>query len=335
MFSEPSSRLGSDLQEEAVTWVVRLTSGECSSATLIEYRTWLNRSPEHAKALEDARQLWLGLGLALTESVTSSLSDHTIQKHPVHRPWLPVLKMVASVLLAVFVSVIFNRFQYDQSTGTGQFQTVELADGSTVQLDTNTALNVDFNGQQRHINLAYGQAYFDVTSNPHRPFTIDAGFGRIRVVGTAFSVRREHGNVWVTVTRGKVQVSSAAIERPMFLTENQQVVFSDTDRAPTVNLVDTEQALSWRSGRLQFEHQPLAQVLRELQRYDQRYWLFDEKIAKQMNVSTSIYLDNIDEWLEGLQHTLSIKVVHMGPIVWLKAEPTFSPSINARAASPG
>ncbi|MEJ1964547.1 MAG: FecR domain-containing protein [Gammaproteobacteria bacterium] len=75
-------------------------------------------------------------------------------------------------------------------------------------LNSSAALDVRFTGEARRVVLARGEVFFDVTHNPDLPFIVQAGSGEVRVLGTAFSVRRDGDDLLVTVERGRVQVSS-------------------------------------------------------------------------------------------------------------------------------
>ncbi|OEC35387.1 FecR family protein [Pseudomonas cuatrocienegasensis] len=328
MLSEEAHPLVSSIDEEAIEWVVRLTSGEASADTVAQYQAWADRSPEHAQAAANARALWIGLGKSLPSLPAEPPAPPTLapglaqpDARRSKRRSLQ-LSLAASVLVAVLMGTLYGYQRHDQNTEVGQQRLITLSDGSHVQLDTDTALDINFAVANRHISLARGEAYFDVQHNPQRPFIVDAGFGQIRVLGTAFSVRRDADNIWVTVTRGKVQVSSNAVHKPLYLTANQQLHFSETDRDPHINHVDTEQVLAWRTGQIQYENGSLGEVLQQLQRYDRRYWIIDKELADSLRISTSINLNNIDEWLKGLQTTLPLKVTQLGPIVWLRRNQT-------------
>ena len=85
-------------------------------------------------------------------------------------------------------------------------QAVRLADGTQVELNTNTRLHADVNGLSRTVMLDSGEAYFDVVHDAKRPFTVYAGNRRITDIGTKFSVFRDGDDVRVTVREGKVRV---------------------------------------------------------------------------------------------------------------------------------
>ncbi|MEE3664227.1 FecR family protein [Brenneria sp. g21c3] len=323
--TEPRNKNSSALGEEAITWLVRLTSGESSPSMLAAFREWHSQSPEHAKAMDEARKLWVTVGEALPASLSTD-NDNVV---PLSVPAAPSsgrrrrnLAVAASVVVALAVGVYSHLHRYDYSTQTGEQRLVAMSDGSKVQLDTNTALNVDYRPTLRQVQLAQGEAYFDVAHDPDKAFVIDAGFGKVRVLGTAFSIRRDDNAIWVTVTRGRVQVSGGSLDRNLYLTANEQVRFTSDDNQPAITRLNAEQALSWRSGRLQFDNTSLDDVLQALKRYDKRYWFYDASLAKHMKINTVVNVHNINEWLDGLQRVLPIEVKQVGPVIWLKARST-------------
>src|SRR5262249_28159705 len=80
-------------------------------------------------------------------------------------------------------------FGADAATGAGETQRLALADGSQVTLNTRTAVEDVSTANARGVRLKHGEAFFDVARDPARPFTVDAGPARIRVLGTHFNVR--------------------------------------------------------------------------------------------------------------------------------------------------
>ncbi|WP_323635119.1 FecR family protein [Pectobacterium polaris] len=309
------------MEEEAIAWLVRLTSGESSPSMLVAFKEWHRQSPEHAKALDDARQLWIALGEVLPESATIEPANNVVPlvaptPSPTRRRL--GLAVAASVVMAVALGVYSQWNHYDYSTQTGEQRLVTLSDGSKIQLDTDTALNVDYRSGMRQVQLARGEAYFDVAHDPSKAFVINAGFGQVRVLGTAFSVKRDGEAIWVTVTRGRVQVSGGSLDRDTYLVANQQVHFTSNDKRPAIASLDAEQALSWRSGQVQFANTSLDDVLQTLKRYDKRYWVYDSSAAKHIKVNTVVNIHNIDEWLDGVQRVLPVEVKQIGPVIWLR-----------------
>ncbi|MBB4101063.1 FecR family protein [Sphingomonas kyeonggiensis] len=94
-------------------------------------------------------------------------------------------------------------------TKRGEQRLVQLADGSKVQLDGATSLDVTIDGKSRAVELRRGEAYFDIAHEEQRPFTVRAGNATTRVLGTAFSIDLSQRSVKLAVYRGKVRFGGA------------------------------------------------------------------------------------------------------------------------------
>ncbi|PPU38820.1 FecR family protein [Xanthomonas arboricola] len=315
----------SDPMDQALAWVSRIATGEVDADALAEFERWRDSDASHEKALNKARHLWLMIGEPLEAQyapVMASLPASAAQRRQVRtrRRWRrPALATAAALLLVATLGGQWQRdWRFDQTTGIGEQRTLALADGSTMWLNTGSAADVRVDGNRRHIDLARGEAYFDVAHDPQHPFTVDAGGGQVTVLGTAFGVRREGREVVVTVQRGKVRVAREG-GGAVFVTADERVRVHSGEPAPHIEAVNAEQALSWRTGRLQFENRRIGEVLDDLKRYDRRLVLVSYPHARQQRVSSIVDLARLDEWYDTLEQSLPIKVTRIGPIVWIHA----------------
>jgi transmembrane sensor len=124
---------------------------------------------------------------------------------------------VAAMLLAVGLPQHRPRAMPDRiaslHTERGGTKAVRLPDGTTMRLDGATRLSVRYTSVGRTVTLTEGAAFFDVTHDPARPFTVRAGDGDVRVLGTAFGVDRTAGRMEVSVYRGAVRLAGRGDER--------------------------------------------------------------------------------------------------------------------------
>ena len=102
------------------------------------------------------------------------------------------------------------RWTAEYHTPTARQKTVILADGSTLVLNGETALSTDFTAQMRHVDLHAGEVFFNVKSDPNRPFSIHTRSGRVDVLGTAFDLRLNRTGLVVTVLESRVRVTGQA-----------------------------------------------------------------------------------------------------------------------------
>lgn len=322
MDSEPGMDPDSP-KDQALLWVSRLATGEADADMLARFERWRDSDPRNEKALNQARQLWLLIGEPLEAQYAPTMASLPARRGGdggLRRRgrWLA---MAAALVMAcgLWMQWLLD-WRHDQTTATGQQRIVALADGSTMWLNTASAADVQVDARQRHVRLVRGEAYFDVAHAAGLPFTVDAGAGQIRVLGTAFGVRRDGGDVVVTVQRGRVQVSGGGTPA-VVVTPDQAVRVHEGDRAKPVQQADAERALAWHTGRLMFENRPVAEVLGELKRYDRRIVIVSYPDSERLRVSSIVDLARIDEWYDTLGQSLPVQVRRIGPFVWIRQSP--------------
>jgi transmembrane sensor len=193
------------------------------------------------------------------------------------------------------------------TTAVGGYQRIVLEDGSVLQLNTNTKLRVALSEVERRVQLDHGEAYFEVTHDVARPFVVQAGSRRIVAVGTQFSVRRDRGDVRVSVTEGTVRLAgdelvgeegradpqapktsrtpdAGADPRRMHTSEAALlpagtiawIASTGTVRVEHRPLPEVESQLTWRTGTLVFHNQPLGEVVTEINRYNRRHFVITD-----------------------------------------------------------
>ncbi|MDB6060279.1 MAG: fecR family protein [Verrucomicrobiaceae bacterium] len=212
------------------------------------------------------------------------------------------------------------------ATAIGERREVALSDGSHITLNTNTALDLEWHLRTRRVLLATGQVLFDVEHARYRPFLVAAGSTQIRVVGTAFDVRREHDDVTVTVLRGKVAVRNANGDEAL-LTIGQRALSNSTGLGST-QTVDSAVTTLWRDGKLVFDRTPLREALAEIQRYSREPIVLgaDLSLAEQ-RVSGVFAIDNASAVLDLLPQILPVALVHLaGGGVRVDSAPSAKPA---------
>ncbi|WP_182343043.1 FecR family protein [Comamonas koreensis] len=155
----------------------------------------------------------------------------------------------------------------------GQHQSLQLPDGSTLELDAETEAQVRLYRDRREVQLAHGQAMFIVAPDASKPFEVQAGPARVSVVGTRFAVRYRQdgidaGQVRVEVQEGRVRV--AAVHSPataLLLGAGQTTQVAGDGLLAPVGSVAPDSVGLWRKGLLRFDNTPLAQALQEMERY--------------------------------------------------------------------
>lgn len=214
------------------------------------------------------------------------------------RPVLAAIAAGLTVLLATGGYLTW-RLQGEKSfaTGIGATQQVQLADGTRMELNTNTRVHADVTTARRTVTLDSGEAYFDVVHDAKRPFVVYAGNRRITDLGTKFSVFRNGDDVRVLVREGRVRVDmldKAAMSAPVVAQAGHAVITKGGETLvlakPDHDIVD---ALSWRSGMLVFSQQTLAEAAEQFNRYNTKQ-IYVEGDARKIRIGGSFKADNVD-----------------------------------------
>lgn len=292
-----------DRLDQACAWIACLRSDALSDSDRRAFACWMAESPANRKAFDEMAELWGDLGVLsrlpldeiYPESVPAPRHRNNSQSasRTANRPraasaaaesassWnLPQWLMGGSAVAACLAVALWIGNQWLQqaptqqqmyTTAVGEIRTVDLPDGSRVQLNTNSELIVNFSREERRTQLLRGEAYFDVARQTSRPFTVSAGSANIRVLGTQFNVERNPENTRVSVTGGTVAVSetraaSGLQPESVKLTRNQKVSVSASGLSE-VGRTSEDEALDWTHGQLVFDETPLTEALEELNRY--------------------------------------------------------------------
>ena len=195
--------------------------------------------------------------------------------------------MAAGIALGVGLTLLAQvqgRRGDKYATEVGARESVTLADGSQVTLNTHTRGRAVVTSQERRFWLDEGEAYFEIAHDPLRPFVVLAGRDRVTVLGTKFSVRHEDGRTEVTVVEGKVKLergsSGAGPIAPVVMTRNESAVAT----AGNVLVIERSEQqvrdeLGWREGRLAFDGATLGEVAAEFNRYNERQLVVEGEAA--------------------------------------------------------
>ena len=242
------------------------------------FSRWLHADPAHAEAYAQAQVVWelsevAGNTLANEEALVMQryLSQMNVSRRHRLARWSSGLAVAACLLLMVGVFAGWQPMRWlndlgaDYVSAPGQVRTLTLADQSEVTLGADSAIAVNFSGNERHVELRRGVAFFHVT-HTGQPFVVDADGGVARVLGTEFEVRLQPGGAQVTVLSGRVGVKADQQAPQQILTADQQVAYA-AGTADTVHRVDSLAQLGWRTGWLTYYKTPLADVVADLKRY--------------------------------------------------------------------
>jgi len=320
------------VEQQAQEWFIRLNSNDINEAERAVHQSWLQADTSHGRAYEELETLWEITGkyansreIAIARkqirhnlSVKGKTKLNTVYELLLSR-WAQCA-VAASLVLAIVSAIPFgDDIGRAPVTGdiyetlVGERQKIVLSDGSTIFLDTHTTLVADFTDDSRHISLEKGQARFNVAHDAQRPFTVNAGVGKITALGTAFIVRKTARDVLVTLIEGRVEVTqqnqmttiSHAPAQPDNL--GQQLAYSSKGISKA-DIVDIPQATAWQEGRLVFDNHTLPEVISELNRYSKRKVVIGDRSLRSMRITGVFNIDSKGSALAALQAYFSLKV---------------------------
>ncbi|WP_438300936.1 FecR family protein [Pseudomonas sp. NMS19W] len=269
------------------------------------FEQWL-REPAHARAYRAFEALWTDLGQLQQLNRPTPLPA----RRSVNR-WRPALAVAAALLVAVMATPVGTPHAVYRQQVTAQAKgqrTFELPDGSTLSVNANTQLRVDFDSQQRRLILDRGQFYIDVAPDKERPLWVQTGDATIRVVGTGFDVRRSDRQLVVSVAHGQVTFTPDS-RAPLLLSAQQQVAVDLASGTLQQNSLASSQVADWRTGHLSFRNRELASLVDELNLYRPHPVVLANAKLGQIKVSGNLDVDDPDALINALPALVPVKTV--------------------------
>lgn len=290
--------------DEALNWFLKLKDRPQDEQLKNAFEAWLNVSPNHIIEFRNIEDLW---GSKVFQAAVETLPQTSV-KSKRRQPWFGFRNIAIAASLAAVTAVGAMRLpdmmlwmEADYMTATGEIQQQNLPDGSSVLLNTGSAIKFDFENGKRFVSVLKGEAFFDVKHDPEHPFRVQSAFGSVEVKGTAFSVKEATNHVDVILERGQVEVRCDCEQGAMALLRPGETITLTSDSLSAIKPIDAEQALAWRDGRVIFTDVALSDVLSELKRYySGKIFVADDRINR-LVVTGNYRLDNI----EGAVRTLA------------------------------
>jgi transmembrane sensor len=292
------------IDAQAASWFARNRS-ESGRADRKAFAAW-QAEPAHARAYAEFEQLWADL---------AQLQQHN---KPVPLPkrkpsaWRPALAVAAALVCALMTSHIGapRELYHSQIAAHAKgMRTLHLPDGSTLYVNANTRLRVDFTAHQRILHLEKGQLYIEVAADKERPLYVQAGEANVRVVGTGFDIRRSQQQLVVSVAHGQVAFEPDAKSPVALLGAQQRAIYSYAKGSVQQQTLTAEEVADWRSGHLSFRNRELASLIDELSLYRPQAPLQVSRAVAQLKVSGNLDVNDPDALLNALPALLPVKTV--------------------------
>ncbi len=337
--AEKTSRV---IKAEAAEWFAKLRAPDCSAETQQDFAQWCNAEPLHELAYEQCRALWSMMnGLSADADIQRELNLARQALQPVSfsakiKLWLGTTLLGAKLLrakllepklltpkfasfalvLMLGVGLAYNLISFSSEhyeTHVGEQLVVQLADGSTVTLNTDTEIKVNFSAKKRRVDLMKGEAYFSVSKDRQRPFEVVTASGLVRAVGTEFNVAVFNHELLVDVAEGIVQLEAATKfnPNPQVLTEikiGEAVKFHHGDNQATIEKANLARISAWKANKIYFNANTLAEAATEYNRYiKERIVVVDNELNEQ-RITGIFNLGDIDTFVFSLEQGLNVRV---------------------------
>ncbi|MEM9593093.1 MAG: FecR domain-containing protein [Acidobacteriota bacterium] len=343
----------------AADWAARLRSDQVTAEDRAAYERWLHADPENRASARDLEQVWSSMDLLEDDPLVQAV----LAAPPVHRrrrSWgLPTGVLRASVACLAVAAVSLSLWWLlaagdSYRTANGEQRVVDLGDGSRLHLNVSTELDVSMQNDARRVTLVQGQAFFDVASDPSRPFVVTAGDKEITVLGTKFDVLLRGEDTRVTVIEGRVAVTSLgpahsetlrvepsqrpeaslptgppATPGPSMSAQRVELVDRDTvtwSRGASASVFPSPEAVAaveaWLSGKVIFDSTPLRDAVVELDRYTPVKMRLGSSELGSTTVSGVFHIDrlaDVDSLVFALENSLPILVERRGDELLLLA----------------
>jgi len=285
-----------EAEDAAIAWIARLRSHDVTQEDRRRFAVWLAEQPAHRRAFDRMTELWERL------AIVDSIDGGAAVARRSQRRWMAPLALAAALILGVGVWLQSPTTTEIHETARGGQQHVTLTDGSRIDLNTDSRIEVRMEDKDRHVRLTHGEAYFEVSPDPNRPFTVATRDGTVRVLGTAFLVRVGADETLVGVASGRVGVVSNGATSE--IGPGQSVVLTDGIEAAHV---DPATASSWRSGQLVYDGVTLAELITDMNRYVKVPMSLASPQLADERVSAVVTIGDQEAMLEALGQTLPLR----------------------------
>ena len=320
------------IEAAARSWAVYLHSGDVLPERVAEFESWLAADQAHLTAFRRYERLMSDLALIpeLGEVEIAAVPAPGSRQR-LHRPQ-QLFAAFAVMVVVLGGALVGLRAAFPASspvadpayeTMVAEVRDIHLADGSVVTLGARSRIEPVFTDTMRIVKLHDGEAFFDVASDPERPFYVEAGDRLIRVVGTRFDVRQGPETVRVAVVEGIVEVlqaetpARAEASRPLIeknvLKAGDEVVARIGSGEAILGAIEPAEAAPWRRGWLTYENASLAEIVSDANRYSRRQIILEEEGIGDLRMTAAFSVEKIDQFAAGLEITYGLTADYSDP----------------------
>ncbi|CRL50173.1 MULTISPECIES: FecR domain-containing protein [Pseudomonas] len=306
-----SKPVSAKVLDAAIAWQLSLDSG--SPVEREAFSQWHAAHEEHARAWRQLGMLDQRFSVANGPARTALLQSRESIRRRVRKLGNGVASVIAVIGLALFAGERYLPLDYwlaDQRTATGEQRTLRLADGTLLNLNTHSAVDIRFDEKRRRIILQEGEILVETGHGDARPFIVETREGSMRALGTLFLVKREEEGTRLSVLKSAVAAHPESSAEEQILQEGQQVLMRSNGLGPIVAV--NAGADAWTRGMLVVDNARLKDLVHELGRYRPGHLGVAPEIAD-LRITGSFPLHDTDKALSALLPTLPVQIEQHTP----------------------
>ncbi len=297
-----------EIRECAAAWLERRIGEDWTGEDQAAFDAWLDASTAHRIAYLRLETVW-------TRTYQFAPMRRRAPAPTRRRRFWSALNGVAAGLVVVALTgaglwgLLGGPKEKAFATGLGERETVTLADGSRIELNTNSALRVAA-ADPRKVWLDRGEAFFQVRHDTKHPFVVTAGGHRITDLGTKFAIQREAGRVRVVVMEGRVQVALASGKAEATLLTAGDVGLATTSTVAVTRrpLLDLENEVAWQKGLLIFHHTTIADAASQYNRYNRTKIVIADAAAAKLAINGTLPTNDVEAFARLTQKFFDLHV---------------------------
>ena len=299
--------------------LVAYWSESASVEERLQVESWLKANDENQGLYEQWKKVWEQSGsLADFEAIDVEArwqqfkKEVTFEEETKTVRFFPAVWRYAAALLLVAAAAFLllrggDELQMLEVIADNGPQEVLLPDGSQVWLNEQATLRYPnrFENNKRQVELE-GEAFFEVTHNPDKPFTVRADDTETRVLGTSFNIREQEGNrLELVLLTGKVRFSRANDWE--ILAPGEKLIVNE-EGAISKSLNGERNFMSWRTRRLEFDSTAMRDVVKDVEALYGVQLSIDSETISNCPLTTTFQNDSLEDVLTTFKYLFDAEV---------------------------
>ena len=325
----------------AGAWLARRDRG-FTAVEADEFERWVRAHPSHAAGVAQLERTMSAFDRVRELVPLANAKPDFDAFAPARAPrrWLAF----ASVGMAAALTIVIWSGRPPAATPTtwhfatpaGSYHRAALVDGSRVELNSDSIVDVEFTSSERRVRLKRGEAHFQVAEDSSRPFVVHANTVSVSAVGTAFNVRLATTGVEVLVTEGKVRIappsaptgslrpaaSESSAEIPLLTAGHKVLVSTAGPAGPSkiavVSPKEIQHALAWQSRVAEFQKTPLKVVVAEFNRHNSQQIVIQDVELETLRIGGNFRTDQPEAFVRLLETSFGVAVERSGDVITLR-----------------